>query len=94
MCNHTLQTQSKMKQPLSEISLNTESISNYSSTTVVPLDATQESVSGPGSYQEALQDPDSEKWMDATQGEYDSLLLHNTWELIERGSAPPNRRIK
>lgn len=38
----------------------------------------------PGSYQEALEDPDSELWIQAADEEMESLLKNKTWILVDR----------
>ena len=38
----------------------------------------------PGSYQEALEDPDSELWMGAADEEMESLIKNGTWVLVDR----------
>ena len=89
--NHALIIQSKMTQSLSEILLIP---SKHSLSTVVPYDAAIEaSRSNPISYREALEDVDSERWVDAIHEEYKSLILNNTWESINRNELPPNKGV-
>ena len=38
----------------------------------------------PLSYQEAKKSPDSDKWMAATQEEFDSLVQMGVWEAVPR----------
>lgn len=45
-------------------------------------------VGEPASYKEALSSPDSEKWKQAIQSEYDSLIENDTWVLED---LPPGR---
>lgn len=40
----------------------------------------------PGNFQEALQDPDSDQWVDASDDEIASLLKNKTWILVDRRS--------
>ena len=88
---HALIIQSKMTQSLSEILLIP---SKHSLSTVVPYDAAIEaSRSNPISYREALEDVDSERWVDAIHEEYKSLILNNTWESINRNELPPNKGV-
>lgn len=42
--------------------------------------------SEPECYQEAVQDPDSEKWLEAADEEIESLIKNKTWVLVERNS--------
>ena len=43
----------------------------------------------PQSYSEAMRSPDSRKWVDAIQAEYDSLMENNTWKVA---ILPPGRK--
>lgn len=44
----------------------------------------KDTVSEPNSYQEAMMDPDSDKWYEAALEEMTSLEANDTWELIDR----------
>ena len=86
-----------MTHSLSEIPYSTQkslSLSKRSLTTIVPYNAAIEaSRSDPTSYLEALEDPDSSRWVDTIQEEYNSLQLNGTWELINQFELPPNKGV-
>lgn len=44
----------------------------------------------PTTYKEAIDSTDSEKWMEAMQTEYDSLMKNETWTLVEK---PKNQKV-
>lgn len=44
----------------------------------------EDTLTEPSSYHEAMADPDSDKWTEAAQDEMTSLEVNETWDLIER----------
>ena len=44
----------------------------------------------PETYKQAIKDPHHEEWSSAMQSEYNSLLKHGTWDLVDR---PTDRKI-